>query len=124
MKHLALLLIMSPLLLSNSDCGKKDTAEKYKGRLEIAGICMNYTISVQEGNISSDLVADSWTDEQTGKSYEEVFRLGNPCDFPPQIKQGDEFYFLIDTAKGKDCAVCMAYYPTPAKALRIKVVER
>ena len=90
--------------------------------MEITGICMNYTIRVTEGNIDAALIVDNWTDETTSKSYDKVFRLGNPCDFPATLKQGDEFYFTIDTAKGKDCAVCMAYYPTPPKALSIKVV--
>ena len=112
------------ILLSSSDCGKKKTsAVRYKGKLEIAALCMNYTIKVTEGKIDTSRVAATWTDETTPKTYTDVFRLGNPCDFPPTIKQGDEFYFVIDSTEGKNCAVCMAYYPTPPKALSIKVVE-
>jgi hypothetical protein len=122
MKQLILLFSMAILLLSNSDCTKNKSTVHYKGKLEITGICMNYTIRVTEGNINPALIVDNWTDETTSKSYDKVFRLGNPCDFPATLKQGDEFYFTIDTAKGKDCAVCMAYYPTPPKALSIKVV--
>jgi hypothetical protein len=124
MKRFILFAALTTLLLSNSDCSKKKTSTvSYKGKLEIAALCMNYTISVTEGNINvADIVAD-WTDEATNKSYTNVFKLGNPCDFPATIKQGDEFYFTIDTTKGKDCAVCMAYYPTPPKALSIKVVQ-
>jgi hypothetical protein len=122
MKRLILLFTMAILLLSNSDCTKNKSTVRYKGKLEITGICMNYTIRVTEGNIDAALIVDNWTDETTSKSYDKVFRLGNPCDFPATLKQGDEFYFTIDTAKGKDCAVCMAYYPTPPKALSIKVV--
>ena len=44
--------------------------------------------------------------------------------FLPTIEQGDDFYFMIDTAQKQDCAVCMAYYPTPPKKLSIKVVEK
>ena len=122
MKQLILLFTLAMLLLSNSDCTKNKSTVRYKGKLEITGICMNYTIRVTEGNIDPALIVDNWTDETTSKSYDKVFRLGNPCDFPATVKQGDEFYFTIDTAKGKDCAVCMAYYPTPPKALSIKVV--
>lgn len=122
MKQLILLFTLAILLLSNSDCTKNKSTVRYKGKLEITGICMNYTIRVTEGNIDPALIVDNWTDETTSKSYDKVFRLGNPCDFPATVKQGDEFYFTIDTAKGKDCAVCMAYYPTPPKALSIKVV--
>ena len=125
MKRFVLLSAFASLLLSSGDCGNKKTGNTtYKGRLEIAGICMNYTIGVIEGEIDDDLIAEKWTDESSHISYEDVFRLGNPCDFPATIKQGDEFYFTIDTIKGKECAVCMAFYPTPPKALSIKVVEK
>ena len=123
MKFFILLSCFATLLLSNSDCSKKKVAEKYKAKLEVAGICMNYTISVIEGKIDPSLVVASWTDETSHKSYTNVFKLGNPCDFPSSIKAGDEFYFTIDTTQGKNCAVCMAYYPTPSKKLSIKVAE-
>ncbi len=124
MKNFLLASVFTTVLLSNSECGNKRTGATLKGRLEIAGICMNYTISVIEGNPGKDAVEPSWTDETTNNSYTNAFRLGNPCDFPATIKQGDEFYFSIDTAKGKECAVCMAYYPTPSKSLSIKVIEK
>ena len=124
MKWFIFLSGLTTLFLSTTDCsGKKASTVKYKGKLEIAAICMNYTISVKEGNIKASDVVANWTDETTTKLYNNVFKLGNPCDFPASIKQGDEFYFTIDTAKSKDCAVCMAYYPTPPKALSIKVVQ-
>jgi hypothetical protein len=124
MKAVIILSALTTLLLSNTDCSvKKANTLKYKGKLEIAAICMNYTISVTEGRINASDIVANWTDETTNKSYSNVFKLGNPCDFPASIKQGDEFYFTIDSTKGKDCAVCMAYYPTPAKALSIKVVQ-
>ncbi|MDZ4809670.1 MAG: hypothetical protein SGI96_15585 [Bacteroidota bacterium] len=124
MKKFIFLSALTTLLLSNTDCSvKKERAVKYKGKLEIAAICMNYTISVKEGTMNASDIVANWTDETTTKSYNNVFKLGNPCDFPASIKQGDEFYFTIDTAKGKDCAVCMAYYPTPQKAISIKVVQ-
>lgn len=124
MKQFLLLSFFATILLSNSDCNNKKTSTgKYKAKLEIAGMCMNYTISVVEGAIDPSLVEANWTDETTKKSYTNAFKLGNPCDFPATIKQGDEFYFTIDTAQGKQCAVCMAYYPTPAKRISIKVVE-
>lgn len=124
MRFFILLSVFATLLLSSGDCSNKKTShEKYKGKLEIAAICMNYTIRVTEGNIDDSAIDANWKDETTGKSYTNVFKLGNPCDFPATIKEGDEFYFTIDTSKGKQCAVCMAYYPTPSKAVSIKVVE-
>ncbi|OSZ77303.1 hypothetical protein CAP36_12910 [Chitinophagaceae bacterium IBVUCB2] len=120
MKYYILLVALSTILLSSSECSTKKT-ERLKGKLEIAGICMNYTIKLIEGKVDSSLVAAKWTDETTGKIHENVFRLGSPCTFPVNIKQGDEFYFTIDTTKQESCMVCEAYYPTPAKAIAIKV---
>ena len=123
MKFFVLLSLTSTLLLSSSDCSQKKVSDqKFKGKLEIAGICMNYTIRVVEGNVDASLLDTKWTDETTNKSYTNVFKLGNPCQFPSTIKQGDEFYFTIDTSQVKPCTVCMAYYPTPSKAISIKVV--
>lgn len=116
--------VLATFLLASSDCSQKKIIEgKYKGKLEIAGICMNYTIRILEGNIDSSAIDANWKDETTGKSYTNVFRLGNPCDFPSTIIQGDEFYFTIETSERKQCAVCMAYYPTPSKKVSIKVVD-
>ncbi|HEX4875420.1 MAG TPA: hypothetical protein VFV31_02035 [Chitinophagaceae bacterium] len=136
MKILILLSSLSFLLLSNSDCKKRKangnpigneltvSNETYKGRLEIAGICKNYTISLLEGKIDTSRIESSWKNDADQKTYLNVFRLGNPCTLPDTIKQGNEFYFTIDTSKQNDCIVCMAYYPTPVKSLNIKVVKK
>jgi hypothetical protein len=95
-------------------------ANCYKGRLEIKGICGNYTIKVLEGN-ATDWTVANWTDEETGKAYTQVFRLETPCTFPENIKEGDTFYFTVDTNTQEDCNRCMAFYPTPEKSKAIKV---
>lgn len=122
MRNIILLSALSAILLSNTDCSKKKITS-YKGKLEIKGICMNYTISV-EGKIDPSLVVDNWTDETTGKAYKNVFKLGSPCNFPADLNQGDEFYFTIDSSAVQNCAVCMAYYPTPSKSIAIKVEKK
>ena len=122
MKILVSLTTLLILSLPAKKCNeKKNDSGVYKGKLEIKALCMNYTIRLVEGNIDTSLIVPDWTDETTGKSYKNVFGLANPCDFPGAIKAGDEFYFTIDTAKERNCAVCMAYYPTPRKKLIIKV---
>jgi len=40
------------------------------------------------------------------------------------MNEGDEFYFTIDTTYVSNCAVCLAYYPKPARSLAIKVVNK
>jgi hypothetical protein len=117
---LAIILASVFILAASADgCGKK----KYKGRLEIKGICSNYTIALLEGEMDTALISASWTDDHANKSYTNVFGLGNPCQFPDTIDQGEEFYFVIDTSRQEDCMVCMAYYPTPPRKLNIKVVK-
>jgi hypothetical protein len=125
MKTLIVLTSLFILNLPAEKCSiKKKESPLLKGKLEIKALCMNYTIRLVEGSLDTSKVAAKWTDETTGKSYTNAFGLANPCDFPSSIKQGDEFYFTIDTAKERNCAVCMAYYPTPPKKLMIKIVPK
>jgi hypothetical protein len=121
-----LLAIASFILLStsNKSCRQQKLPEGcYKGKLEIKAMCMNYTISIQSQNVDTSMVVANWTDENTGKNYKNVFGLGSPCTFPDSLNAGDEFYFTIDTTSVQNCPVCMAYYPTPAKKLSIKVLD-
>jgi hypothetical protein len=85
---------------------------------------MNYTIRLLEGNMDTSMIVGNWTDENTKISYNNVFALQNPCAFPATIKQGDDFYFIIDTTEVPPCAVCMAYYPIPGKKLPIKIIDK
>ena len=124
-----LLLFLSAIFLiaiSADKCSNKKKMETgiYKARLETKAICMNYTLRLLEGDIDTSLITASWIDESTGKSYTNVFGLGSPCSYPPNIQQGDDFYFMIDSSGKKECVVCMAYYPTPPRKLSIKIVEK
>jgi hypothetical protein len=136
MKLLFVLSLLSIITLSNSDCKQKKEkkslptksveqliTDTLRGKLEIAGICKNYTISLLEGKMDSSLFESSWKNEADGKTYQNVFRLGNPCNFPESIRQGSPFYFIIDTTRQEGCMVCEAYYPTPVKKVNIKVVK-
>ncbi len=123
MKLLSLLTTVLLVSLFSACSGtKKSGSQTLKARLEVQGICSNYTIKLLEGNLDKSLIEANWTDETTGTAYTNVFGLANPCNFPSGLKKGDEFYFVIDTSKQQDCAVCMAYYPTPQKKLSIKVL--
>ena len=123
MKLFIALAVLFSLTIAADGC-KKNKDNVYKGKLEIKALCMNYTIKVVEGKTDTSMVTANWTDESTNKSYTNVFGLGSPCSFPASLKEGDEFYFTIDTTGKKGCAVCMAYYPTPPKKLSIKVIEK
>ena len=125
MQRIFLLAAVFFITVSAQNCNKKkDTEEVYKGRLEIKALCMNYTVKLTAGNIDTSKIVSNWTDESTNKNYSNVFGLQNPCNFPAGVKEGEEFYFILDTSAVKDCAVCMAYYPTPPKKLAIKIIEK
>jgi len=126
MQRLSFLAFIFLLTVSAENCNKKKDAAGtvYRGKLEIKALCMNYTLRLVEGNIDPATIVGSWTDETTNKTYSNVFALENPCNFPATIKQGDEFYFVLDTATAAPCAVCKAYYPTPGKRLAIKIVDK
>jgi len=112
-------------LLSLS-CSKIDAkTDCIKGKLLINGICGNITIQVMSGKIDSNLIEKSWEDPETSKKYENVFALKSICTFPSNLKEGDEFYFVIDNdPKGSECPRCLAYRPIPPKSLMIRVCNQ
>lgn len=125
MQRVFILSIIFLVTIAASKCNEKKAAETiYKGRLEISGICMNYTIKLLEGNLDNSKIVSNWTDETTNKKHTNVFALANPCNFPGTIKEGNEFYFKIDTMSTEPCMVCEAYYPIPGKKLSIKIVNK
>src|SRR5437773_10649572 len=92
------------LTLSKESCKSKKegssptmTQDCYKAKLEVKGGCMNYTIGITGQNFDTSMVAATWKDDMTGKTYMNVFALGSRCTFPDTINEGDEFYFKIDT---------------------------
>ena len=112
------------LLVTTDKCKNKKENSVYKGKLEVKGMCMNYAIKLLEGSIDTSKLVAEWKDESTGKIHNNVFALGSVCNFPPTINEGDEFSFTIDTSYVSNCAVCLAYYPKPAKSIAIKVVTK
>ena len=105
---------------NNSD---SELESSYKGKLVVMGICMNYVIQVLDSDFDSSLIELNWTNEFSDISYTNVFALGSVCDFPEDIDEGDEFNFIIDNSKDNNCAVCLAYSPTPNKYLSITVLD-
>ena len=114
-------------LLFILSCSKKNSDSElessYKGKLVVKGICMNYVIQVLDSDFDSSLIELNWTNEFSDISYTNVFALGSVCDFPEDIDEGDEFNFIIDNSKDNNCAVCLAYSPTPNKYLSITVLD-
>ncbi len=124
MKTLLITVVVVLIMMLNQQCAKHNVSDTCrKGRLEVNGICGNYTIRLLEGRIDTANIVANWKDDVSGKTYSNVFALGNPCSFPSTINAGDEFYFTLDDAK-QQCAVCLAYYPTPPKKISIKVLDK
>ena len=123
MKMVVFILVILGLL--SLSCSKlDDETDCIKGKLVINGICGNNTIQVLSGKIDSNLIEKSWEDPATSKKYDNVFALQSICTFPNTLKEGDEFYFVIDNdPKGSDCPRCLAYRPVPPKGLMIRVCK-
>ncbi len=118
--YLFALLFLLSCSKNNSD---SELESSYKGKLVVKGICMNYVIQVLDSDFDSSLIELNWTNEFSDISYTNVFALGSVCDFPEDIDEGDEFNFIIDNSKDNNCAVCLAYSPTPNKYLSITVLD-
>jgi hypothetical protein len=129
MKKILLTFLISTLSLTFTACKKGNTDKKidlplncFKGRMEIQDICGSYTIKVLEGNIDPSLIQASWQHPTTKVTYQNVFRIGNTCTFPTDIKEGETFYFTIrDNKEDAACVQCLAYAPAPDKVLSINV---
>ena len=118
----AVLVILAICLCNVIGCRKTESGPTYTGRLEIDGICGNYTLTVLNGGLDTTQVQASWTDPTTNITYTNAFGLSNPCDFPDSLQAGDSFEFRLATPN-RNCVQCLAFYPTPGKQLSIQVVR-
>jgi len=123
MKKFIYLFALLFLLSCSKNNPENELENTYKGKLVVKGICMNYVIQVLDPNFDSSLIESNWINEFSDISYANVFALESICDFPEDIDEGDEFSFIIDNSKENNCAVCLAYSPTPNKYLSITVLD-
>jgi hypothetical protein len=94
-----------------------------KGKLVIKEICSHFVVQVLNTKLDTAIVANGWHDDKRDKIYDNVFTVSNRCSFAAaDLKEGEEFEFTIDrSSAAEDCAVCMAFYPTPVKRNAIKI---
>lgn len=119
MKPLLLLLCLSLVACKSQEVLPENC---YKGRLALKGICNNYVIELVEGTIDTSRLEAQWKNPDTGKFYTNAFALSNPCALPVSLKEGDEFFFKLDSTQlTADCITCKAYSPTPRKSLPVSV---
>ena len=119
--------LLAFFVLLNISCNKSnDTIQnRFKGKLVLKGLCMNYVIQIIEGDVDKALYESSWQNPSTKTTYQNVFGLGSICTFPSTINEGDEFYFSIPKSSiVQTCAQCMAYSPTPSKKISIEICNK
>ena len=111
------------LLLAFTGCDKQETIANgcFKGKLVVKGICKNDIVQLLEGKSDALLVESSWTYPTTGTVYKNVFAVDSKCTFPDSLKEGDEFYFTLDSNQSEDCALCKALSPVPTSKVKIKL---
>ena len=87
----------------------------FTGKLVKSGICGQKVIQLLSERVEGIAFAEKWTDSLSNKEYENVFTVGNACDFPVSIREGDEFSFALTVIPPSDCIQCYAYTPVPAQ---------
>ncbi|HEX2682590.1 MAG TPA: hypothetical protein VHL77_01580, partial [Ferruginibacter sp.] len=94
-----------------------------KGRLVVKEICSHFVVEVLNAKLDTSIVSNGWHDDKRDKIYDQVFTVSNRCGFAAaNLKEGDEFEFTFDKEPpAENCAVCMAFYPTPVKRNAIRI---
>ncbi|MEO8172178.1 MAG: hypothetical protein ABI581_03810 [Sediminibacterium sp.] len=106
------------LLIGISACSPKPQnaiTSCFKGRLVKKGICGQRVIQLLSEPVDAIPMARNWTDSMSGKKYQNVFTVANPCDFPAAVKEGEDLTFSITTTPGSGCITCYAYTPVPGE---------
>jgi hypothetical protein len=111
----AIIVIILLGLIACSPKPQNTSVSCFKGKLVKRGICGQRVVQLVGREVGAIVTAAKWTDSLSGKSYENVFTVANPCDFPAGIKEGEEFNFSITTSRGEGCITCYAYTPVPAE---------
>jgi hypothetical protein len=120
MNKLLFISIIILLFCSSYECNKSKSGA-LKGKLVIKELCSHYVVQVIDGTADSSKVVNGWKDDKRG-TFNSVFTVANRCDFPASLNEGDEFEFSFDpNPPPQNCAVCLAFYPTPPKSNAIKI---
>jgi hypothetical protein len=119
MKHSLLICITLALFMGCSPKPQNMPTSCFKGRLVKRGICGQRVIQLMSEPTESIVIARNWTDSMSGKKYQNVFTVANPCDFPAEIKEGEDFTFSLTTTPGSGCITCYAYTPVPKEGNNI-----
>lgn len=119
MKNLLSILVFVFLFTACSPRPQNMLTSCFKGKLVKRGICGQRVIQLISEPTESIVMARNWTDSMSGKKYENVFTVANPCDFPAALKEGEDFTFSITTTPGSGCITCYAYTSVPKESNNI-----
>ncbi|MES2371551.1 MAG: hypothetical protein V4557_03160 [Bacteroidota bacterium] len=119
MKNVLSILAVLVLITACSPKPQNTLISCFTGKLVKRGICGQRVIQLISEPAESIVMARNWTDSMSGKKYENVFTVANPCDFPAAIKEGEEFTFSITTTPGSGCITCYAYTTVPKESNNI-----
>ncbi|KIC90373.1 hypothetical protein [Flavihumibacter sp. ZG627] len=102
------------------------TTATHTGKLVVSELCNHYVVALETGSIDKNNLAESWTDNKRNMTFKNVFSVASKCSFAKaELAEGDVFSFeLTDSTVTENCAICMAYYPTPEQKLMIKNIRK
>jgi hypothetical protein len=112
-----LFLIPFLVITSSNGCEKKLAESKQQFEVKVIATLCTYTI-VEVQTPEFHQLGTEW------EQYKHVFTVGNPCDLPAGLKEGDIFKcYLLENPIIGQCASCRAFMETPSLSRNIKVVQ-
>ncbi|HSC38749.1 MAG TPA: hypothetical protein VLD19_12790 [Chitinophagaceae bacterium] len=128
-RFIVLPVLLGALLIYSFQCRRDDMdhpGNVLKGKLLFNGFCGQYTIQLLEGYIPPEKIVASWKFPYSDSVYPNVFAVANACTFGGNhLQQGDVFTFELDTpVPPQNCALCLAYFPTPPISNAVKDVQK
>ena len=125
MKYL-ILSVLGVGMIQLSACSRRGTQcvepPLYSGKV-VKSMCGH--IMVQFANESVSLGQFGWADPMdSGKVYDRVFKVANPCTWGKKDTTSNILFRLIaPDGGGQNCVMCLAFTSTPDTAYYIRVVE-
>jgi hypothetical protein len=118
MKLIFSLFLLPFLVITSFDgCEKKLVESKQQFEVKVIATLCSYTI-VEVQTPEFQQLGTAW------EQYKHVFRVGNPCDLPVGIKEGDILKcYLLEKPIIDQCPTCRAFLETPSLSRSIKVVQ-
>ncbi len=116
MKLLSTLFFIPFLAITLSDgCEKKLVESKQQFEVKVVATLCAFTVVEVQTHEFQQLGTD-W------EQYKHVFKVGNYCDLPADLKEGDLLKcYIIEKPIIDQCASCRAFMETPSLSRNIKV---